>query len=196
MAKHHLYKHLRLLICKISGIVSEAQVFRSRLSHFCVHPGEQALATSMPHTSTNEDFMLATAHPSVSEAVNFLTLLFQNGFSYSSICVARSALPCYLEIHNCEQSGEHTRQKIYEGRSWVETCIPKICSHLRRGFGGTLLKLELLFPPDKSTLKELSYKVIMLNALLPARDATRCTVSLFLVWHDQVINACFCWMYP
>ena len=58
-AKHHLSKHLRLLICKISGVVSEAQAFRSRLSQFCVHPGEQALRTSMPHTSTNGEVMLA-----------------------------------------------------------------------------------------------------------------------------------------
>ena len=35
--------------------------------------------------------------------MNFLTLLFQNGLSYSSICVARLALSCYLETDNCEQ---------------------------------------------------------------------------------------------
>ena len=58
MAKYHLRKHLRLLICKISGIVSEAQAFRNRLSQFCVHPGEQAPTTSMQHASTNGGFML------------------------------------------------------------------------------------------------------------------------------------------
>ena len=59
--------------------------------------------------------MVATVHPSVSEAVNFLTLLFQNGFSYSSIRGEKSALYCYLEIDNCDQSGEHARKKIHEG---------------------------------------------------------------------------------
>ena len=59
MAKHHLSKHLRLLICKISGIVSEAQAFRNRLSQFCVHPGKQAPRTSMQQISTNGEFMLS-----------------------------------------------------------------------------------------------------------------------------------------
>ena len=54
-AKRHLRKHLRLLICKISGVVSEAQLlflllFLNRLSQFCVHRGEQRPRTNMQYT--------------------------------------------------------------------------------------------------------------------------------------------------
>ena len=104
-------------------------------------------------------------HPSVSEAVNFLTLLFQNGLSYSSICIARSALSCYLEIDNCEQFGAHRLVKRFmKGVFELRPAFPKYA--VTWDVDLVLRYLELLFPLDKLTLKELSYKVIMLIALL------------------------------
>ena len=45
--KHRLQK-LRLIICELSGVASDAQGFRNKLQTSCVHPGEPKPKRDMP----------------------------------------------------------------------------------------------------------------------------------------------------
>ena len=39
-AEEHRLQKLRLIICELSGVASDAQGFRNKLQTSCVHPGE------------------------------------------------------------------------------------------------------------------------------------------------------------
>ena len=101
----------------------------------------------------------------MSDGVHFLGMLFNAGLSYSAICVARSALSSYLDCKDATQFGEHkgVRQfikDVFEKRP----ALPKSLSTWDVDI--VLQYLELYYPHDELTLKELSYNLVMLLALL------------------------------
>ena len=103
--------------------------------------------------------------PSVSEGVNFLGMLFSAGLSYSAICVARSALSSYLDCKEAAQFGEHKRvRQFIKGVFEKRPALPKYSSTW--DVDTVLQYLELYYAQDELTLKELSYKLVMLLALL------------------------------
>ena len=101
----------------------------------------------------------------MSEGVNFLGMLFSAGLSYSAICVARSALSSYLDCKDATQFGEHkgVRQfikDVFEKRPALPTYSSTWDADI------VLQYLELHYLHNELTLKELSYKLVMLLALL------------------------------
>ena len=74
-------------------------------------------------------------------------------------------MSCYLEIDNCEQFGAHRLVKRFmKGVFELRPAFPKYV--VTWNVDLVLRYLELLFPLDKLTLKELSCRVIMLITLL------------------------------
>ena len=47
-AEEHRLQKLRLIICELSGVASDAQGFRNKLQTSCVHPGEPKPERDMP----------------------------------------------------------------------------------------------------------------------------------------------------
>ena len=67
----------------------------SQLAQSYAHPGVAVPADNMPYTSQGVRGMQTNGYSfrfTVCEGVNFLSMLFNAGLSYSAICVARSAL--------------------------------------------------------------------------------------------------------
>ena len=161
---------LRLIICQVSGRDSEALVFHRQLAQSYAHPGVAAPADNMPHTSRGgrgmqTNCLIHSVSPSVSDGVNFLGMLFNAGLNYRAICVARSALSSYLDCKDAAQFGEHKRvRQFIKGVFEKRPALPKYSS--TRDVDTVLQYLELYYPHDKVTLKELSYKLVMLLALL------------------------------
>ena len=102
--------------------------------------------------------------PPVSEAVNFLPSPFQSGLGYSAMCVARSALCCYLDIQG-DDFGQHKHMRRFmKGAFELKPALPK---HIHVWDVDLVLSyLENLFPHDRPTLKEMSSKLSALLALL------------------------------
>lgn len=104
----------------------------------------------------------------MNDAINFLATLFRAGLGYSAICAARSALSCYLDIAGCPQFGEHCLVKRFvKGVFELRPAFPKYASTWNVDV--VLEHLELYYPHEQITLKELSYKLVMLLALLSAQ---------------------------
>ena len=166
-AEEHRLQKLRLIICELSGVASDAQGFRNNLQTSCVHPGEPKPKRDMPAMwqSGAGRRRIDPISPSISEAVNFLAHLYKSGLGYSAICVARSALSSYLNIADVVDFGQHKIvRRFMKGVFELKPVLPKY-SHTWDG--DTVLNLlECYAPNDKLTLKELSHKLVMLLALL------------------------------
>ena len=95
-AKHRLRKALHLSICEESARDSEALFFLRQPAQSYAHPGVATPADNMPYTSQGGRGMQTNGYSFrftvCEEGVNFLSMLFNAGLSYSAICVARSAL--------------------------------------------------------------------------------------------------------
>ena len=101
--------------------------------------------------------------PPVSQGVNFLAMLFRAGLSYSAICVARSALSSYFECTDCQQFGDHKRvRQFMKGDFEKRLAFPKYSWDVNL----VLEYIESYYPHEKLTLRELSYKLVMLLTLL------------------------------
>ena len=128
----------------------------------------------------------------MSDGVHFLGMLFNAGLSYSAICVARSALSSYLDCKDATQFGEHkgVRQfikDVFEKRP----ALPKSLSTWDVDI--VLQYLELHYPHDELTLKKLSYKLVMLLALLSGQ---RCqTLHCLSVSSVKMGDSKRVWMY-
>ena len=101
----------------------------------------------------------------MNEAINFLAVLYKAGLSYSAICVARSALSSYLDCRDCDVFGEHRLVKRFiKGVFELRPALPKYSATWDVDI--VLEYLETYYPLERLTLKELSYKLVMLLALL------------------------------
>lgn len=99
------------------------------------------------------------------EAINFLSYLFDCGLSYSSICTARSALSCFLNIQYCEMFGEHPVVKRFiKGVFELRPSLPRYKETWNVDI--VLSFLEKLAPVKIITLKDLTLKLVMLIAIL------------------------------
>ena len=130
--------------------------------------------------------------PSVSEGVNFVGMLFSARLGYSAICVARSALSSYLDCKDAAQFGEHKRvRQFIKGVFEKKPALPKYSSTWDVDI--VLQYLELHYPHDELTLKKLSYKLVMLLALLSGQ---RCqTLHCLSVSSVKMGDSKRVWMY-
>ena len=109
---------------------------------------------------------MAPLQASVQEVIEFLSLLFDRGLSYSSINVARSALVSLISTFtdSAELSSSVRLQKFMRGLFNARPTLPKNTSTWDVEL---LLKyLGTLSPPKALTLHMLSCKLATLMALL------------------------------
>ena len=113
--------------------------------------------------------------PTLEQALNFLSYLYQCGLSYSAICTARSALSSFLQITDCPNFGSNRFTKLFiKGIFELRPNLPKYQSIWNVDI--VLNYLEKLSPVNNICLKNLTFKLITLIALLSGQ---RCqTLSL------------------
>lgn len=99
------------------------------------------------------------------EGINFLAHLYDTGFSYSAICIARSALSSYLEIKDCDHFGNHPLvRRFMKGTFEMRPALPKYANTWNVDV--VFKYLESLYPYDEMSLKCMSQKLAMLLSLL------------------------------
>ena len=120
----------------------------------------------------------------MSEGVNFLGMLFYAGLSYSTVCVARSALSSYLDCKDAAQFGEHKRvRQFVKGIFEKRLALPKYSSTWDVDI--VLQYLELHYQHDELTLKELSYRLVMLLAILLRTAVSDFTLFICVFNEDE-----------
>lgn len=104
--------------------------------------------------------------PPVTVAVNFLAKLFKKGASLSSICLARSALSCYLNLRDGKFGELDCVKRFIKG---VYESRPSVISESKISTWDVNIVLNLLeswYPNEKLSLKNMTLKLTMLLALL------------------------------
>ena len=124
--------------------------------------------------------------PTVKDAVNFLAQLVEEGFSYSAIATARSALSSFLKLDNTDKSfgQQEIVKRFMKGLFEENPTLPRyVCTW---DVNIVLEFLKSWSPVDKLTLKELTLKLCMLLALVTGQ---RCqTLHLLNTEHMVVYN--------
>ena len=103
---HPLHRSLHLMVCPVSGDPSAVTTFQRRLPTFSWHLGGQALKNRMPHVkkwmALCREREINYYTPPLSDALQFLSGLFRQGLSYSTLNTARSALSTIVKIDGGE----------------------------------------------------------------------------------------------
>lgn len=125
--------------------------------------------------------------PQITDAVNFLAELFDEGCSYSSICVARSALSSILKVgDNHETFGSMPCvRRFVKGVFEARPSLPLKSKCGTWDPSQVLSYLESWFPHHALNLKELSYKLVMLLALLSGQ---RCQTIHSLQINNMILT--------
>ena len=126
--------------------------------------------------------------PSVVSVFDFLTLLYQQGLTYSAINTARSALSSYIALENGTCIGQHPlvsrlMKGIFQEKPprLKDTEIWDVCI--------VLSHFQSLSPVDKLSLKELTLKLVVLILLVPGQRGQ--TVHLLSIDHMVPLNNCY-----
>ena len=103
--------------------------------------------------------------PPLTTAINFLAQLAKRDLSYSAVCTARSALSSYLCTYDgaafgCNELVKRLMKGVFEKKPALPRCKNTWDVNI------VLKELETWIPTEKLTLKELTYKLCMLIALL------------------------------
>ena len=123
-------------------------------------------------------------NPDVEDAINFLAALFEQGLSCSAICIARSALSSFIDIKGCNSFGEHKLVKrLIKGVYELKPSFPKYTSTW--DVDVVLAYLENLMPVEHLTIKEVSYKLVTLIAILSGQ---RCQTIHCLNIRDMTLT--------
>ena len=97
--------------------------------------------------------------------LDFLTLLYQQGLTYSAINTARSALPSYITLENGTCVGKHPLvSRPMKGIFQEKPPRPKYTEIWDVSI--VLSYLQSLSPVDRLSLKELSLKLLVLILLV------------------------------
>ena len=120
--------------------------------------------------------------------LDFVTLLYQQGLTYSAINTARSALSSHITLENGTCVGQHPLvSRLMKGIFQEKPPRPKyteiwdvsiVLSHLRS-----------LSPVDKLSLKELTLKLIVLILLVSGQRGQ--IVHLLSIDHMVPMNNCY-----
>lgn len=105
-----------------------------------------------------------TFAPSVNSVLDFLTNLYHKGLGYSSLNIARSALSSFISL-NGETVGNHILIKRFlKGVFNKRPSLPKYS--FTWNVSTVLNYLKTLSPVDNLSLEQLTWKLVMLLALL------------------------------
>ena len=157
---HPLHKSLHLMVCPLSGTPSRSKTFLQTLPPSSWPPGGKELKTS-----TKAMWKIDHSSPQISEALQFLMYLYNQGLSYSTINTARSALSSILNISGSYHFGSHplvTRflKGIYETRK------PQPKYKTIWDVATVLTYLKTLWPLEQLSLKDLTIKLVILLLLV------------------------------
>lgn len=124
-------------------------------------------------------------NPSFSDVANFLAELFQSGASYNTINVARCAVAAYLNSDGKESVGKHPLIcRLVKGAFESRPAMPRYVEIW--DVDQVLTKLEVWADPGKLSLEKLTYRTVMLLAILSAQ---RCqTIHQLCVNHIQFVQ--------
>ena len=111
--------------------------------------------------------------------LDFVTLLYQQGLTYSAINTARSALSSYITLENGTCVGKHPLLLTPPRPKYTEIWdVSIVLSHLLS-----------LSPVDKLSLKELTLKLLVLTLLVSGQRGQ--TVHLLSIDHMVSVNNCY-----
>ncbi|XP_071947007.1 uncharacterized protein [Antedon mediterranea] len=168
---HPLSSQLCLLICKLSGKSSLTSAYRQKLRTSSYVLGDRAQGSSMTYTSgSGVNFVfkgIDFLHPVVGDVLKFLHNLFKEGLSYSSLNTARSALACCFTDYQGKEDRPITRHVLVtKYMKGVFNCRPPAPRYAVTWDANIVLDyLSLMQPLYKLSLRDLSYKLVMLMAL-------------------------------
>lgn len=121
--------------------------------------------------------------PSVMSVLDFLTLLYQQGLTYSAINTARSALSSYITLENGTSVGQHPLVLgLMKGIFQEEPLRPKYTEMWDVSI--VLSPLQSLSPVDKLPLK-----LVVLILLVSGQRGH--TVQLLIIDHMVPLNNCY-----
>ena len=127
--------------------------------------------------------------PPIASGVNFLAELYNQGLSYSALNTARSALFSIISLQGNLSFGNHPLvSRFLKGTFTIRPAMPKY--HEVWDVNEVLKHLQTLHPLNELSLKLLSFKVVMLLALLSGQ---RCqtlhslTTRDMKVYHNKVV---------
>ena len=120
--------------------------------------------------------------------LDFLTLLYQQGLTYSAINTARSALSSYITLENGACAGKHPLvSRLMKGIFQEKPPRPKYTEIWDVSI--VLSYLQSLSPVDKLPLKELTLKLVVLILLVSGQRGQ--TVHLLSIDHMVSVNSCY-----
>ena len=106
--------------------------------------------------------------PPLNVAVNYLANLVTQGKSYSALCMARSALACYINIQNTSDSFGNIPEikRFMKGVFETKPRFPLKCKVGTWDVNKVLSFFSTWYPCESLTLKELTIKCVIPMALL------------------------------
>lgn len=126
--------------------------------------------------------------PSVVPVLEFLTLLYQQGLTYSAINTARSALSSYITLETGTCVGKHPLvSRLMKGIFQEKPPRPKYTENWDVSI--VLSYLQSLSPVDKLSLKELTLNLVVLILLVSGQRGQ--TVHLLSIDHMVSVNSCY-----
>ena len=103
--------------------------------------------------------------PPVASGLNFLAELYHMGLSYSALNTARSALASVIALQGNQSFGNHPRvSRFHKGTFTTRPALPKYKEVWDVNM--VLEHLKTLHPAETLPLKLLSFKIVMLMAIL------------------------------
>ena len=124
--------------------------------------------------------------PPLALILDFLTLLFHRGLSYSSINTARSALSTYISVDGQPMGVHPLVRRFMKGVFQLRPALPK--HNVIWDTTVVLDYIKKLSPVKVLTLKRLTFKLVMLIALLTGQ---RCqTMHALTVANTTVTDSC------
>ena len=164
---HPLHQKLHLMVCPLSGTLSDNTTFLKKSSKSSWLHGGRAPRNNIQHTSWLEFCSKRTidySSPKISEAVEFLMTLHSQALRYFSINTARSALSSILKLDNWDNFGTHPLvTRLMKGIYELIKPKPK---YNQIWDVSVLDYLKTLYPLEKLSLKELTQKTVMLLLLV------------------------------
>ena len=126
--------------------------------------------------------------PSLGSVLDFLTVLYQQGLTYSAINTARSALSSYVTLKDGTCVGKHPLvSRLMKGIFQEKPPRPKYTDIW--DVSVVLSHLHSLSPVDTLSLKELTLKLLMLILLVSGQRGQ--TVHLLNIDHMVFSNNCY-----
>ena len=113
-----------------------------------------------------EQWQVDIFRPPIEYPINFLANLFDLGASHSSMCMARSALSCLIYVQNGSFGNLPIVKRFMKGVFEARPALPRYAKTETWDPQVVLNYLEAFHPNADITLRELTYKLVTLLAIL------------------------------